>query len=193
MENKMIKDDDFISSKDVPGPTKEEIRCLLLCKSEVSNSDIVVDIGCGTGGVTTEFGKIAKKVISIDKNPKAIELTSKNIKKHGVANNVDLIQNDAVSALESIENFDIAIIGGSGGDIDKILELVSSKLNPNGRILVTGILIETRYLAINKLKKLGLIPKIIEVNISRGRDVGIRTMMIAENPIAIIYSKITSN
>ncbi len=57
----MIQDHEFISFKEVPGPTKEEIRCLLLCKSEVSNEDIVVDIGCGTGGITTDFAKVAKK------------------------------------------------------------------------------------------------------------------------------------
>lgn len=75
----MIEDDEFIYSENVPRPTKEEIRCLLLCKSEVSNKDIVVDIGCGTGGITTEFTKKAKKVIAVDKNPEAIDLTFKNL------------------------------------------------------------------------------------------------------------------
>lgn len=52
-------------------------------------------------------------------------------------------------------------------NLDEILELVFSKLNKNGRIIVTGILIETKYVAIKKLKSLGLEPKIVEVNISR--------------------------
>ena len=30
----MIPDDEFIQSKKVPGPTKEEIRCLVMCKAE---------------------------------------------------------------------------------------------------------------------------------------------------------------
>jgi len=184
----MIADSEFISSKEIPGPTKEEIRCLLLCKSEVSSNDIVVDIGCGTGGITTEFAKIAKKVIAIDKNPKAIELTLKNLQKHGVEKKVDLIENDGISALKSIKNIDIAIIGGSDGDLNDILQIISSKLNPNGRILVTSILIDTKLQAINKLKELGYEPKIIEVNISRGKVLERGVMMIALNPIAIIYS-----
>ncbi len=32
----MIKDLDFIKNPDVPGPTKEEVRCLVMCKSGVS-------------------------------------------------------------------------------------------------------------------------------------------------------------
>ena len=189
-ENSMISDSEFISSNEVPGPTKEEIRCLLLCKSEVSSNDIVVDIGCGTGGITTEFAKIAKKVIAIDKNPKAIELTSKNLQKHNVDKKVDLIESDGISALKSIKNIDIAIIGGSGGELEDILQIISSKLNPNGRIIITAILVDTKVQAINKLKELGFKPKIIEVNISKGKILKRGVMMESLNPIAIIYSKL---
>jgi len=185
----MIEDSDFISSNEVPGPTKEEIRCLLLCKSKVSSEDIVVDIGCGTGGITTEFAKIAKKVIAIDKNSKAIELTSKNLQKHGVDEKVDLIENDGISAIKSIEDIDIAIVGGSGGDLNEIIQAVLSKLNPNGRILITAILIDTKVQAINKLKELGYKPKIVEVNISKGKVLERGIMMEALNPISIIYAK----
>jgi len=185
----MIEDSDFISSKEVPGPTKEEIRCLLLCKSEVSSNDIVIDIGCGTGGITTEFAKIAKKVIAIDRNPKAIQLTSKNIKKHTVDKKVDLIENDAISALKSIKNIDIAIVGGSGGDLNEIIQTISSKLNPNGKIIITAILIDTKIQATSKLKELGYKPKIVEVNISKGKVLERGIMMEAQNPISIIYAK----
>ena len=73
----MIKDQDFIKNPDVPGPTKEEVRCIIMCKSEVTNEDVVVDIGCGTGGLTLEFAKRAKTVYSIDMNPEAVETTKK--------------------------------------------------------------------------------------------------------------------
>ena len=187
----MIKDQDFISSKEVPGPTKEEIRCLVLCKSQVSSTDIVVDIGCGTGGITTEMAKRAKKVIAVDKNVKAIDLTKQNIKKHEVYEKVNLIKNDGISALKSIENVDIAIIGGSGNDLDEIVSLAISKLNPNGRIIITAILIDTKLEAIKTLKLNDISPEIIEVNVSKGYFLERGVMMKAENPIAIVYGKIS--
>ena len=55
MVNTMISDADFIKNPNIPGPTKEEIRCLVMCKSQVSKEDTVVDVGCGTGGLTLEF------------------------------------------------------------------------------------------------------------------------------------------
>ena len=39
----MISDENFIKNPNVPGPTKEEIRCLVMCKSQVKPKDVVVE------------------------------------------------------------------------------------------------------------------------------------------------------
>ena len=104
----MLEDMDFIKSCDVPGPTKEAIRAIILYKSEVSPEDKVVDCGCGTGGITCEFAQRAGEVISIDTNPEAIEITGKNLKKFGLGDNVTLINDNGANALKDIENIDIA-------------------------------------------------------------------------------------
>ena len=182
----MFNDYDFIKSCDVPGPTKEAIRAILLYKSEVSKNDKVVDCGCGTGGITCEFSAIAKEVISIDTNPEAIDITSKNLKKFGLGDNVTLINDSGVNALKSIDDIDVIIIGGSGQELEKILEIADTKLNSNGKILITAILAETKVESIKFLKKLGYNPKIMEVNVSNGRVLERGTLMISENPIAII-------
>ncbi len=186
----MFEDNDFIKSCEVPGPTKEVIRALLLYKSNVTEEDVVVDVGCGTGGLTVEFASRAKKVYSIDKNPHAIEITRKNIdkllKNH---DNIELINANGVDALKNIENIDIAVIGGSGQELFNILDLVDEKLNSKGRILITAILVDTKIEAVNKLKKLGYNPKFMEVNVSKGRILDRGILMKAENPIGIISAK----
>lgn len=185
----MFKDDDFIKSCDVPGPTKEAIRAIILYKSEVSSKDKVVDCGCGTGGITCEFSKRAKEVISIDTNPEAIEITSKNLEKFELGNNVTLINDNGVNALKNINNIDIAVVGGSGRELENILDIIHEKLNPQGRIIITAILVDTKVEAINKLKQLNYNPKIMEVNVSNGRVLDRGILMISENPIAIITAK----
>ncbi len=186
----MFEDNDFIKSCDVPGPTKEAIRALLLYKSNVNKNDIVVDVGCGTGGLTVEFAQRAKKVYSIDRNPQAVEMTRKNIEKLLESDdNIELINADGVKALEDIENIDIAVIGGSGRELFNILDLVDEKLNSKGRILITAILVDTKVEAVNKLKELGYNPKFMEVNVSNGRILDRGILMKAENPIAIISAK----
>jgi len=49
-----IPDELFLQSENVPGPTKEEIRVLTVSKARLSEGSIVVDVGCGTGGLTVE-------------------------------------------------------------------------------------------------------------------------------------------
>ncbi len=185
----MLEDKDFIKSCDVPGPTKEALRAILLYKSEVTSSDKVVDCGCGTGGITCEFSQRAREVISIDTNPEAIEVTSRNLKKFGLGDNVTLINDDGANALNAIEDIDIAIVGGSGRQLENILDIVDSKLNSKGRILITAILVDTKVEAVNKLKDLGYNPKLMEVNVSNGRILDRGILMISENPIAIITAK----
>ena len=185
----MFKDSDFIKSCDVPGPTKEAIRAIILYKSDVSPTDKVVDCGCGTGGITCEFAKRADEVISIDTNPEAIEMTSKNLKKFGLGDNVKLINDDGANALKDIDDIDIAIVGGSGRQLENILDIVHEKLNSKGRIIITAILVDTKVEAINKLKSLGYNPQIMEVNISNGRVLDRGILMISENPIAIMTAQ----
>ena len=185
----MLEDKEFIKSCDVPGPTKEAIRAIILYKSEVSSEDRVVDCGCGTGGITCEFSQRAKEVISIDTNPEAIEITEKNLDKFGLGDNVTLINDNGANALKDIDNIDIAIVGGSGRELENILDIIHSKLNSNGRIIITAILVDTKIEAVNKLKELNYNPKIMEVNISNGRVLDRGVMMISENPIAVITAK----
>ena len=185
----MLEDMNFIKSCDVPGPTKEAIRAIILYKSEVSSKDKVVDCGCGTGGITCEFSQRANEVISIDTNPEAIEITEKNLKKFGLGDNVTLINDNGANALKDIDNIDIAIVGGSGRELENILNIIDAKLNSKGRIIITAILVDTKIEAINKLKELNYNPKLMEVNISNGRVLDRGVMMISENPIAIITAK----
>ena len=80
-------------------------------------------------------------------------------------------------------------MGGSGRELENILDIIHSKLNSKGRIIITAILVDTKVEAINKLKELNYNPKIMEVNISNGRVLDRGIMMMSENPIAIITAK----
>lgn len=185
----MIKDNDFIKDPDIPGPTKEEIRCLVLCKSQVTERDTVVDIGCGTGGLTVEFARRAGKVYAVDRNPEALKITRLNLEKFQLSPKVEVVDASAPQVLEDLPEFDILLVGGSSGKLSQILKEGYRKLNDNGRIIVTSILLETRVEAVATMKELGLIPEVVEVSISRGRILERGTMMTAQNPITIISTQ----
>jgi cobalt-precorrin-6B (C15)-methyltransferase len=182
----MIPDDEFIQIKNVPGPTKEEVRCLVMCKARISSQDTVVDVGCGSGGLTLESAQRALNVIALDKNPEAINLTRKNLEKHGLTYNVQLLEGDALQVLEGINSFDVLLVGGSSGDLPIIIKQGYEKLEKNGRIVITSILLETRVEAVNTIKNIGLVPDVVEVTIAKGKITERGTMMMGRNPITII-------
>ncbi len=185
----MIPDKDFIKNPEVPGPTKEEIRCVVMCKSKVSSDDVVVEIGCGTGGLTLEFAKRAKMVYAIDKDVEAVKITRENLKKFGREEKVQVIQGDALDVLENITSFDILMIGGSSGDLPSIMEKGYEKLKINGRILVTSILLETRVEAVKTMQAMGMVPDVVDISISKGKIIERGTMMLGNNPVTIVSAE----
>ena len=185
----MISDDEFLKDPEIPGPTKEEIRCQVICKSEVTSDDVVADIGCGTGGLTLEFAKRARKVYAVDKNPDALKITELNLKKYCIISNVELLCGEAPKIFDELPLLDLIMVGGSSGNLPSILKKGYEKLNRYGRIIVTSILLETRVEAIQTLISLGLNPSVVEISVSRGKITGRGTMMRSLNPITVISAK----
>ena len=78
-----IPDDAFERSENVP-ITKEEVRVIQISKARLCPGYTVYDIGCGSGSISIEAAIQVEsgKVIAIDYDPNAIELTKKNIEKY---------------------------------------------------------------------------------------------------------------
>lgn len=182
-------DDEFIKTEKVPGPTKEEIRALVISKMRLNDEDVVVDIGCGTGGLSVEFAKRAKRVYGVDQNPEAIKTTRANLEKFGIANKVELIEEEGLQALDSINDFTKLMIGGSGGNLDNIIEEGYIRLPVGGQIVITSIVLETATDSVHMLKDLGAEPEVVNLCVSKGTLLDRGVMMKALNPITIVSAK----
>ena len=186
----MINDFDLIQSCDVSGFVKEEARAILLYKSKVTEEDVVLDINCGIGELTSEFSNLAKEVIAIDKSPISMDLTKENLKQNGSKENVKLIENDAKNMLEYLDNFDIAILRCDDEElIEELLEKIHKNINSKGRIFIISNLLNIQYTAIEALDKLGYNPQITNISISRGLLLNKGIKMESLNPTAIISVK----
>jgi len=183
-----IPDDFFERTEKVP-ITKEEVRVIQLSKARLSSGQTVFDIGCGSGSISIEAAlqvENSGKVIAIDYDSNAINLTKKNIDKFGVSN-VSVIFGNAKEKIPELEIADAIFIGGTGGDTKEIVELCQDKLKPGGRIVIGIILIETLYSVLSILDKLEFDSvDITQVTISKSRKTTKGTMMLARNPVTII-------
>lgn len=183
----LIKDSEFIRGN-CP-MTKEDIRALSIWKMNLSEDSTVLDIGSGTGTITVQASKISNNgvVYSIEKDEAAIAVTKINLEKFNCIN-VVLDEGDAVEILEKYikeeKTFDSIFIGGSGGSLEKIIDMCNKLLIENGTIVMNFITLDNAYKAIEVMKKLNYIIDISQVNISKNR--GKSYMMIANNPIYIV-------
>jgi cobalt-precorrin-6B (C15)-methyltransferase len=183
-----IPDEFFERTEKVP-ITKEEVRTIQLSKARLTAGQTVYDIGCGSGSISIEAALQVEnigKVIAIDYDSNAVELTKKNIEKFGVSN-ISVIFGNAKEKILELEKADAIFIGGTGGDTKEIVELSQNKLKSGGRIVIAIILIETLYSVLQILDKLQFDSvDITQVTISKSKKTTKGTMMLARNPVTII-------
>ena len=183
-----IPDEYFERAEKVP-ITKEEVRAIQLSKARLNVGQTVYDIGCGSGSISIEAAfqiESSGKVLAIDYDENAVELTKKNLKKFNISN-VSVIFGNAKEKILDLEEADVIFIGGTGGDTAEIVKLSENKLKTGGRIVIGTILIETLYSVLQILDKLNFNSvDITQVTISKSRKTTTGTMMLARNPVTII-------
>jgi len=183
-----IPDEHFERAEKVP-ITKEEVRTIQISKARLKPGQVVYDIGCGSGSISVEAAlqvESSGKVLAIDYDEKAIELTKKNAEKFQISNITTIFGNAKEKILE-LEQADAIFIGGTGGDTKEIVELSQNKLKSGGRIVIGTILIETLSAVLQILEKLQFeAVDITQVTISKSRKTTTGTMMLSRNPVTII-------
>ena len=183
-----IPDEFFERAEKVP-ITKEEVRTIQISKARLKSGQTVYDVGCGSGSISIEAAiqvESSGKVLAIDYDENAVELTKKNIEKFNLSN-ISVIFGNAKEKILDLEEADAIFIGGTGGDTKEIVEISQNKLKAGGRIVIGIILIETLYSVLKVLEKLRFESiDITQVTISKSRKTRTGTMMLARNPVTII-------
>jgi len=183
-----IPDEDFERTDEVP-ITKEEVRVVQIAKGRLQSGGLVYDIGCGSGSISVEAAhqiESSGKVYAIDKDPKAVDLTKKNLAKFEISN-VTVILGNAKEKIAELPQADTIFVGGTGGDTRDIVEICQDKLKSGGRIVIGIILIETLFSVLKVLEKLKFESvDITQVTISKSRKTSTGTMMLARNPVTIV-------
>lgn len=185
-----IDDEEFLRDK-VP-MTKSDIRALAMAKLELSEAAICYDIGAGSGSCSIEMGRFASKgkVYAIEHKKIACDLIEKNIKKFSLKN-IEVIFGEASEKIEDIEAPSHVFIGGSGGDLELIVDKIYKK-NENATVVITAITLET-IACINEIVKkyanLGYKYDMSFISFANNKTVANYNMMIGGNPVLIARIK----
>ena len=177
--------DEAFDRDEVP-MTKEEVRSISLSKLALGERSVVWDVGAGTGSVSVEMAMKASagRVWAVERGSEGCHLIRQNREKFGVWN-LSPVEGAAPEALADLPAPDRVFIGGSSGNLTEIIHAALEK-NPDARICVSAIVLETLQEAVTAMDAAGLDPEITHVSVSTARKLGAKHMMMAGNPIYII-------
>lgn len=180
-----LADDLFMRSK-VP-MTKQEVRSVSMSKLMPKATDVIYDIGAGTGSCSVELALIAKqgKVWAFERNPVAVELLGKNKELFGLTN-LDVIAGEALENIKTMPAPDCVFVGGSGGDLCEMLDVIYAK-NSKCRIVINAITVETlAQVAAYYKEHPDYSLEIVNVFVARSKKLGSYNLMIAQNPVYVM-------
>jgi precorrin-6Y C5,15-methyltransferase (decarboxylating) CbiT subunit len=181
--------DDLFIRGGVP-MTKEEVRAITLAKARLAPSQIIWDIGAGTGSLSVEAALLASggSVYAVERLAEGIGLIEQNRAAFSL-DNLFVVQGEAPAALISLPDPDRVLIGGSGGKTAEIIEVVASRLKPGGRVVVNAVTLETAAEALGALKRFFDQAEAVQVSIARTMRAGNKHLLKSLNPVTVISAE----
>jgi len=183
-----LADGTFTSFSDRPGlMTKREVRILILGELALQPKQIIWDIGAGTGSVSIEIARLSEtsQVYAIEKTAIGSSLIEQNCRRLQVKNVIS-IHGSAPDILQQLPAPNRIFIGGSGGNLNSILDSCNARLATNGIVVLALATLEHLNTALGWLNSHRWEYRLLQVQLSRSIPVGQLTRFTPLNPVTIV-------
>ncbi len=183
-----LPDQVFASFSDRPRlMTKREVRILVLGELALQPEQIVWDIGAGTGSVSIEIARLSdtSQVYAIEKTAIGSALIEQNCRRLQVKNVIS-IHGSAPDILHQLPSPHRIFIGGSGGNLNSILDTCKTQLATDGVVVLALATLEHINTALGWLNSHNWNYRLLQVQLSRSVPVGQLTRFTPLNPVTIL-------
>ncbi len=185
-----IEDHEFFQRQPKRGLiTKREVRVLCLAELKLQPDDVLWDIGACTGSISIEatLRTPGLRAFAIEKNEEDVQ--------HLYANRIKfrtdfvVVHDRAPARLDEFPDPDAVFIGGSGGELEELLQVSAARLRPGGRIVVNAIALETLSMAHQTLQRLGFAVTVHLLQAARSQPIINLTRLEGMNPVYLISAR----
>ena len=175
-----IPDEEFIRGA-VP-MTKFDLRILTLAMLDIGPGDRLLDIGAGTGSISIQAARLGAEVWALERKSEGCELIAQNAAKFGVS--VEIFAGSAPEAIAKIPEFTRCFIGGSGGKLQEIFEVLESRLHKGNRVVANFIKVENMVECKKLLEHYGY--HNIESRLIQSAQLDKHGLLRGQNPVFIV-------
>lgn len=164
-----------------PGPTKPEVRAIVLRTLELDPGDRFVDVGAGTGAVSIEAAAAGGRVTAIERDSNRVEAIRQNVEASGVGESVTVRTATAPDGLP--DRADAVFVGGTkhlGGVLDWV-----DRVGPR-TVVLNAARLQTATRAIDEFERRGFDPTIRRISVGRGEDLAGETAIVPDRPVYVI-------
>jgi precorrin-6Y C5,15-methyltransferase (decarboxylating) len=171
--------------------TKAEVRALSLSRLVIGETDIVWDIGAGSGAMSVEMAELAWRgqVFAVEHDPENLGYLHQNTQQFG-ALNVTIVPGRAPAALADLPEPAAIFIGGTGGEMETILNYIQQVARPGCRIMMNLATLENLHQALDLMQTFHWSPQIVQVNLAQGQAIAGLTRLAPLNPVFIVSGEV---
>lgn len=168
-----------------PGPTKPEVRAVLLQKLQLRPGDHFVDVGAGSGAVSIEANQHVDRVTAIEGDTDRVNAIRTNLRANGVETDIEVRHGEAPLALPGTA--DVVFIGGT-----RHFESVLEELEGLGarRVVLNAARLETAAAAVEAFETRSLLEEVLMLRIERGYELGGETGFEPDTPVFMVVGAI---
>lgn len=182
-------DQDLQRRQGVP-MTKFPVRCAVSSLLEPLFGARVLEVGSGSGGITSHLGKMVGpgEITSIERDQDALNVAQINASRLCPRGAVTFVPGQAPLEDPRIRGpYHRVVVGGHGGQLREIIRWALPMLSPGGRILVPCLLLSSAQAALEEMSAAGLKAGFIRVFPGEGRPLGEDWMVQGGNPVDLVW------
>jgi precorrin-6Y C5,15-methyltransferase (decarboxylating) len=126
--------------------TKMPVRLACLSALDLSNRNVLWDIGFCTGSLSIEAKNLFPRmeIFSFEKREECAAIFDSNTRKHAVPGIIRIMGDFFTQGLHLLNAPDAVFIGGHGNRLKDLIELVDLHLLPGGRLVMNAVQEESR-------------------------------------------------